>query len=71
MLLVQHIRENYHQVLLGLQKRNLSQVENTLQQVLALDDKRKACQTQRDQLQAESNAISKEIGMLMKEGKQA
>lgn len=71
MLLVQHIRENYHQVLLGLQKRNLSQVENTLQQVLALDDKRKACQTQRDHLQAESNAISKEIGMLMKEGKQA
>lgn len=71
MLLVQHIRENYHQVLLGLQKRNLPQVENTLQQVLALDDKRKACQTQRDQLQAESNAISKEIGLLMKEGKQA
>ncbi|MEY2705332.1 MAG: hypothetical protein RL407_1394 [Bacteroidota bacterium] len=71
MLLVQHIRENYHQVLFGLQKRNLPQVENTLQQVLALDDRRKACQTQRDQLQAESNAISKEIGLLMKEGKQA
>lgn len=71
MLLVQHIRENYLQVLLGLQKRNLPQVENTLQKVLALDDKRKACQTQRDHLQAESNAISKEIGLLMKEGKQA
>ena len=37
--------------------------------MIQLDDQRKSFQTLRDQIQAESNAISKQIGMLMKEGK--
>ncbi|MDA1267772.1 MAG: serine--tRNA ligase [Bacteroidetes bacterium] len=69
MLLVQHIRDHYDQVLLGLKKRNQVHADDTLQQVLALDELRKFSQTQRDQLQAEANTISKEIGILMKEGK--
>jgi seryl-tRNA synthetase len=69
MLLVQHIRENYDQVLLGLKKRNFSNATAVLEQVLALDELRKTSQTQRDQLQAEANTISKEIGGLMKAGK--
>ena len=69
MLLVQTIRDQYDQVLLGLKKRNFPQATEALQQVLALDDLRKSSQTQRDQLQAESNLISKQIGSLMKEGK--
>uniref|UniRef100_UPI004047E7A0 serine--tRNA ligase n=1 Tax=Algoriphagus sp. TaxID=1872435 RepID=UPI004047E7A0 len=69
MLLVQTIRDQYDQVLLGLKKRNFPQATEALQQVLALDDLRKSSQTQRDQLQAESNFISKQIGSLMKEGK--
>jgi seryl-tRNA synthetase len=69
MLLVQHLRENYDQVLLGLKKRNFSNAVAVLDQVLALDDLRKASQTQRDQIQAEANTISKEIGGLMKAGK--
>lgn len=69
MLLVQHLRENYDQVLLGLKKRNFSNAAAVLQQVLALDEVRKSSQTQRDQLQAEANTISKEIGGLMKAGK--
>ena len=69
MLLVQHIRDHYDQVLLGLKKRNLVHADTALQQVLALDELRKSSQTQRDQLQAEANTISKEIGILMKEGK--
>uniref|UniRef100_UPI00404819C2 serine--tRNA ligase n=1 Tax=Algoriphagus sp. TaxID=1872435 RepID=UPI00404819C2 len=69
MLLVQSIRDQYDQVLLGLKKRNFPQATEALQQVLALDDLRKSSQTQRDQLQAESNLISKQIGSLMKEGK--
>ena len=36
--------------------------------MIALDDQRKSSQTQRDQLQAESNSISKQIGVLMKNG---
>ena len=71
MLLVQHIRDHYDQVLAGLKKRNLANAAPALQQVLALDDLRKSSQTQRDQLQAEANTISKEIGTLMKEGKTA
>jgi len=69
MLLVQTIRDQYDQVLLGLKKRNFPQATEAMQQVLALDDLRKSSQTQRDQLQAESNLISKQIGSLMKEGK--
>lgn len=69
MLLAQHIRENYDQVLLGLKKRNFPNATAVLEQVLALDELRKTSQTQRDQLQAEANTISKEIGGLMKAGK--
>jgi len=69
MLLVQHLRENYDQVLHGLKKRNFSNAAAVLEQVLSLDDLRKTSQTQRDQIQAEANTISKEIGGLMKAGK--
>ncbi|NVK50714.1 MAG: serine--tRNA ligase, partial [Cyclobacteriaceae bacterium] len=69
MLLVNHIRDQFDVVLAGLQKRNFPDALSVLNQVLALDDQRKTTQTQRDQLQAESNSISKEIGMLMKSGK--
>lgn len=69
MLLVQHLRENYDQVLSGLKKRNFSNAAAVLEQVLAIDDLRKTSQTQRDQIQAEANTISKEIGALMKAGK--
>ena len=69
MLLVNQIRENYAGVLAGLQKRNLANAASILDQVIALDDLRKSTQTQRDQIQAEANTISKQIGQLMKEGK--
>jgi seryl-tRNA synthetase len=69
MLLVNQIRENYAQVLSGLQKRNIPNVASVLEQLVALDDLRKSTQSHRDQIQAEANTISKEIGILMKEGK--
>jgi len=69
MLLVNHIKENFTTVLTGLQKRNFPDAEAVLNQAIALDDFRKSTQTQRDQIQAESNTISKEIGVLMKEGR--
>lgn len=69
MLLVNQIRENYAQVLAGLQKRNIPNLETILDQLVTLDDLRKSSQSQRDQLQAEANTISKQIGILMKEGK--
>ena len=69
MLLVNQIRENYAGVLAGLQKRTSTDAAAILDQVIALDDLRKSTQTQRDQIQAEANSISKQIGQLMKEGK--
>ncbi|MBC6366317.1 serine--tRNA ligase [Algoriphagus sp. AK58] len=69
MLLVNQIRENYDLVLAGLQKRNISNAAEVLAKVIALDDLRKSSQSQRDQIQAEANTISKQIGQLMKEGK--
>ncbi|WP_143962528.1 serine--tRNA ligase [Litoribacter populi] len=69
MLQVNSIKENYQTVLAGLEKRNFPEADTTLTQVLDIDQKRRETQTERDQLQAESNSISKQIGMLMKEGK--
>jgi seryl-tRNA synthetase len=69
MLLVNQIRENYSVMLAGLQKRNIHNAANLLLQVITLDDLRKSTQTQRDQIQAEANSISKQIGILIKEGK--
>ena len=69
MLLVNQIRENYAGVLAGLQKRTSVAAAAILDQVITLDDLRKSTQTQRDQIQAEANSISKQIGQLMKEGK--
>ncbi|HSJ67626.1 MAG TPA: hypothetical protein VK921_08125, partial [Anditalea sp.] len=69
MLQVNHIKENYETVLAGLVKRNFPLAENILQQVLTIDQKRKDTQLERDQLQAESNSISKQIGQMMQPGK--
>ena len=69
MLLVNQIRENLAATIAGLQKRNISNPQEIIDQVLSLDDLRKSSQTERDQMQAEANSISKQIGQLMKEGK--
>jgi seryl-tRNA synthetase len=69
MLLVNQIRENFAAVLVGLQKRNFPNAEAILNQAISIDELRKSTQSQRDQIQAESNSISKEIGLLLREGK--
>ncbi len=68
MLQVNFIRDNFDKAVEGLKKRNFPEAEAALLQVLDLDKKRKETQTERDQLQAESNTISKQIGALMKTG---
>ncbi len=68
MLIVNTIRENFESVLTGLQKRNFSNAESTLYKILSLDKNRKEVQAERDQLQAESNNMSKEIGAMMRGG---
>ncbi len=68
MLQVQFLREEKARVLEGLKKRNFAQPE-LVDQAIDLDEKRKKLQFELDENLAQMNRISKEIGMLMKEGK--
>ncbi|HEX5111421.1 MAG TPA: serine--tRNA ligase [Saprospiraceae bacterium] len=69
MLQITILRDEKDRVIQGLKKRRLKNIEDTLDQVLSLDSKRKQTQQKHDELLAESNAIAKEIGNLMKSGK--
>lgn len=68
MLQVSYIRENREQVLERLSVRNFGQPE-LVDEIIAIDEKRRSTQSQGDALQAEANAAAKQIGELMKAGK--
>ena len=68
MLQVNFLRENKERVLEGLNKRNFKQM-NLVDEAISTDDQRKKYQFELDQNLEEMNKISKEIGILMKEGK--
>ncbi|KEY18215.1 serine--tRNA ligase [Kaistella antarctica] len=67
MLQVQFLRDNKDRVLKGLNKRNFKQTE-LVDEAVSVDDERKKLQFELDQNLAEMNTISKQIGVLMKEG---
>lgn len=68
MLQLTFVRENKNVVLEGLKKRNFKDL-HIIDSVIDLDEKRRATQVELDNVLTESNAISKEIGMLFKSGK--
>ncbi|MCG8807238.1 serine--tRNA ligase [Tenacibaculum finnmarkense] len=68
MLQVQFIRDNKQVVLDGLAKRNFANAETIINQVLTFDETRRATQVSLDNVLAESNKISKEIGGFFKAG---
>ena len=68
MLQVQFIKEHKETVLEGLKKRNFPDAEQTIEQVLNADETRRKSQVELDNVSAESNKLSKEIGMLFKAG---
>ncbi len=68
MLQLQAIREQKEQMITDLKKRNIDG-SVLLEEVLQLDEKRRATQTHLDSVLAESNTLSKEIGILYKTGK--
>ncbi|MBQ0769168.1 MAG: serine--tRNA ligase [Bizionia sp.] len=67
MLQIPFIRENKALVISRLAKRNIDATE-TVNAVIVLDEERRALQTELDNTLAESNTISKEIGILYKSG---
>jgi len=69
MLLVNDIRNNKKTVIDGLLKRNIKDPLLLVDQVLDLDDQRKRNQSELDSNLAESNALAKQIGILIKEGR--
>jgi seryl-tRNA synthetase len=68
MLQVPYIRENKEKVLAGLAKRN-KDFAAQIDEIIALDEKRRKTQNELDSLNAEANKIAKEIGDLFKAGK--
>jgi len=70
MLQIAFIRENQEKVIQALAKRNLD-AKAMVEEVVALDEKRRATQVELDNTLAESNKLSKDIGELMKSGEKA
>ncbi|MCB0398298.1 MAG: serine--tRNA ligase [Winogradskyella sp.] len=67
MLQVAFIRENKEAVVSGLAKRNID-ATTMVDEVINLDENRRNLQTKLDNIKAESNSLSKEIGNLFKSG---
>jgi seryl-tRNA synthetase len=68
MLQVGFIRENKATVLKGLAKRNLKNAEALISKTILADEERRAIQTTLDAVLAESNKLSKDIGLFFKSG---
>lgn len=69
MLQVSNIRAHKEGYIKALKKRNIN-AEEIFEEILTLDESRRSTQTQLDETLAESNQLSKEIGMLFKSGEQ-
>lgn len=69
MLTVKQLRDNSAFIIERLNIKGFD-AENIINEVIKLDDNRKAIQTKLDTNLAEQNSIAKEIGMLFKQGKQ-
>jgi seryl-tRNA synthetase len=68
MLQVHYIKDNKETVLAGLAKRNFKNAESVIDAVIQADEDRKSTQASLDAILAESNNISKQIGMFFKSG---
>ena len=70
MLTIKQITDDANKVIKGLEKKHFANAKETIEQVIALNDKRRNTQTVLDNNLAEANKLSKSIGMFMKQGNQ-
>ena len=70
MLQIAFIRENQEKVIQALAKRNMD-AKAIVEEVVKLDETRRATQVELDGILSESNKLSKDIGELMKSGEKA
>jgi seryl-tRNA synthetase len=68
MLQLNVLREQTDLVVAGLNKKNYKNAAQEVAAIVELDQQRRQIQSTHDELQARANAISKEIGILMKSG---
>ena len=69
MLEISYIREHKGRVIEKLNKRFFSNPEQIITKIIEIDEIRRTTQNELDQTLSEMKSISKQIGMLMKEGK--
>ncbi len=69
MLQLSYINQHPEEVIKGLERKLVPNAAEIVNSIIEVDAKRRATQTQLDETLAESNSISKQIGMLMKQGK--
>ena len=70
MLQIAFIRENQEKVIKALAKRNID-AKGIVDEVVQLDEQRRATQVELDNTLSESNKLSKDIGELMKSGEKS
>src|ERR1051325_618283 len=70
MLQLNYIRENKDEVITRLSVKNFD-AKTYVEKILSLDSDRRKIQGELDALNAEANALAKQIGELFKSGKQA
>jgi len=70
MLQIAYIRENQEKVIAALAKKHFD-ANQIVKEVVVLDESRRATQAELDNILAESNKLSKDIGEMMKNGEKA
>lgn len=69
MLQLNYIRENREDAVKRLNLKNFKDADAIVNQIVELDNQRKAAQKQADDCKAEANALNRQIGELMRAGK--
>lgn len=69
MLTIKQITDDKEAVIAGLKKKHFKNAEKAIDEVIKLNDERRNSQSQLDELLAQVNQLSRNIGSLMKEGK--
>ena len=69
MLTLKLITEETERVIKGLEKKHFNGAREAIENVIGIDKKRKEAQQKLDKNKQEANTISKQVGLLMKEGK--
>ena len=69
MLQLQYIKEHRDECIERLKIKHVADVEQRIDEIIALDEKRRSLQQRSDAVKAEQNGLAKEIGNLFKQGK--